>query len=413
MASTRHYDQDKDSTLYVGNLDERCTDPLIWSLMLQAGPIINVHLPKDRVTQTHQGYGFVEFGSEEDADYAAKIMNQIRLWGKPIRVNKASADKRGAGGEGGGPGGAGGNGGVGAELFVGGLDAMVDERVLFETFSRFGPLLAPPKIARDEATNLGKGYGFISYATFEASDDAIANMHGQYLMNKEVTVQYAYKKDGKGERHGDLAERQLAKSAKAHGVQVEIPAMPAALVMPTGTPSAPASMGMGMGGGYPPQSMGMGMGMPNGGGAPPVRAPQPPPSYNFPQAGYGGPPGGGGGGYNAPPGGGFNGPPQQQQQQNYHAPQYPPHQNGHGGAPPSRSFSSHNQNQSPLPPPPSAAGLPARPPPSMAGYGGPMAAPGLQQPGFPPGSGAPPGFAPPQGFRPPPQGPPNGGGYQR
>ncbi len=30
---------------------------------------MNVYLPKDRVTNQHQGYGFVEFKSEEDADY--------------------------------------------------------------------------------------------------------------------------------------------------------------------------------------------------------------------------------------------------------------------------------------------------------------------------------------------------------
>lgn len=34
---------------------------------------VNVHMPKDRVTQTHQGYGFVEFMGEEDADYAIKV----------------------------------------------------------------------------------------------------------------------------------------------------------------------------------------------------------------------------------------------------------------------------------------------------------------------------------------------------
>ncbi|KAK4899223.1 Spliceosome-associated protein 49 [Elasticomyces elasticus] len=399
--SARHYDQDKESTLYIGNLDERCTDSLVWELMLQAGPIINVHLPKDRVTQTHQGYGFVEFGSEDDADYATKIMNQIRLWGKPIRVNKASADKRGINGA---EGGIGGGQGVGAELFVGNLDPMVDERVLFDTFSRFGPLLAPPKIARDEATNLAKGYGFISYATFEASDDAIQNMHGQYLMNKEVTVQYAYKKDGKGERHGDEAERSLAKSAKAHGVQVEIPAMPAALVMPNGPPGAAA--GMGMAAYPPPQGMGMpGMmgGMPAGmGGYPnggPVHTPQqPPPSYQFPQA---------------PPAGGFGYAPQQQQQQ--YQPQHqqqppmqpwpgapPPGPNGNGPANP-QSFNGRSYQQNPLQPPPPAAGLPQRP-------GGPLPS---FVPGGPPGfaGGPPQGFAPPPGFRPPPQGPP--GGYQR
>jgi splicing factor 3B subunit 4 len=49
-----------------------------------------VHLPKDRVTQSHQGYGFCEFMTEEDADYAIRIMNQIKLYGKPIRVNKVN-----------------------------------------------------------------------------------------------------------------------------------------------------------------------------------------------------------------------------------------------------------------------------------------------------------------------------------
>ena len=36
----------------------------------------------------HQGYGFVEFMGEDDADYAIKVMNMIKLYGKPIRVNK-------------------------------------------------------------------------------------------------------------------------------------------------------------------------------------------------------------------------------------------------------------------------------------------------------------------------------------
>ena len=47
---------------------------------------------KDRVTQSHQGYGFIEFMGEEDADYAIKIMNMIKLYGKPIRVNKVKCN---------------------------------------------------------------------------------------------------------------------------------------------------------------------------------------------------------------------------------------------------------------------------------------------------------------------------------
>ena len=62
-------------TIYLPPYEDVCT-------------VVNVHVPKDRITMTHQGYGFVEFASEEDADYAIKIMNMIKLYGKPIRVNK-------------------------------------------------------------------------------------------------------------------------------------------------------------------------------------------------------------------------------------------------------------------------------------------------------------------------------------
>ena len=39
-------------------------------------------------------------------------------------------------------------------------------------------------------------------------------MNNQFLMNKCITVQYAFKKEGKGERHSTAAERLLA--AQAH-----------------------------------------------------------------------------------------------------------------------------------------------------------------------------------------------------
>ena len=55
---------------------------------------VNVHMPKDRITQQHQGYGFVEFMGEDDADYSIKIMNMIKMFGKPIRVNKVSWNRK-------------------------------------------------------------------------------------------------------------------------------------------------------------------------------------------------------------------------------------------------------------------------------------------------------------------------------
>lgn len=188
---------------------------------------------------------------------------------------------------------------VGAELFIGNLDPMVDEKTLYDTFSRFGSLLSAPKIARDEAS-LSKGYGFVSYSNFEASDDAIANMNGQYLMNKDISVQYAYKKDGKGERHGDEAERMLASQAKKHNVVPEMQQIPSQLLLNGNAPQAPASMSDAPHPGPPQQAPPPGFGRPNGNYnsvPPPQRqnAPLPPPPSGLPQrpppsqAGYGGP----------------------------------------------------------------------------------------------------------------------------
>jgi hypothetical protein len=185
-------ERNQEATLYVGNIDERVTEALLWELFIQCGPVVNVHLPKDRLTTVHQGFGFVEFMSEEDADYTLKIMNNIKLFGKPIRVNKAAQNSEQIEAD------------VGATLFIGNLDPMVDEKLLYDTFSSFGVFTVTPRIARDPNTMESKGYGFVSFDSFEASDAAIEAMNGQFLMNKAISVKYAMKKDGK-ERHGTNA----------------------------------------------------------------------------------------------------------------------------------------------------------------------------------------------------------------
>ncbi|EYU29755.1 hypothetical protein MIMGU_mgv1a008780mg [Erythranthe guttata] len=191
-------ERNQDATVYVGNLETKASEELLWELFVQAGPVVNVYVPKDRVTNAHQGYGFVEFRSEEDADYAIKVLNMIKLFGKPIRVNKASQDKKSVD--------------VGANLFIGNLDPDVDEKLLYDTFTAFGVIVTNPKIMRDPETGNSRGFGFISYDSFDASDAAIETMNGQYLCNRQITVSYAYKKDTKGERHGTHAERVLAAS---------------------------------------------------------------------------------------------------------------------------------------------------------------------------------------------------------
>ncbi|CAM9324725.1 unnamed protein product [Chrysoparadoxa australica] len=290
--------RNQEATCYVGNLSEECTDELLWELMVQAGPVVNVHMPKDKVTSTHQGYGFVEFRSEEDAEYAIKIMNMVKLFGKPLRVNKASQDRKATD--------------CGANLFLGSLDPDVDEKLLYDTFSAFGFVSQQPKIMRDPDTGESRGFGFVSYDNFEASDLAIECMNGQYLCNRMIIVQYAFKRDTQGERHGSQAERLLAASnrnvLKPHtmfateagaggaNVQVHQPGAPPSSMPAMPMPPMPPSFGnLGPNYGQPPGSGGMpppppGYGM-QGGPPPGYMGRGPPPGYGMqpppPPPGYG------------------------------------------------------------------------------------------------------------------------------
>ena len=205
--------KNQEATCYVGNLDERANDSLIWELFVQVAPVVSIFIPKDRVNQNHYGYGFIELASETDADYAAKVLNGIKLFGKSIRVNRASSDRR--------------NLDVGANLFVGNLDPLVDETMLQDTFRSFGTVISA-KVAREGEGGAGasRGFGFVSFDSFEASDAAIEAMNGQFLCNRPITVNYAFKKDGKGERHGSAAERLLAAQAQRSGLVAATKAQP-------------------------------------------------------------------------------------------------------------------------------------------------------------------------------------------
>ncbi|KAG2437607.1 hypothetical protein HYH02_011247 [Chlamydomonas schloesseri] len=350
-------DRNQEATVYVGNLDVQTTEELVWELFTQAGPVVNVYMPKDRVTNAHQGYGFVEFKSEEDADYAIKVLNMVKVYGKAIRVNKASQDKRQAD--------------VGANLFIGNLDPDVDEKLLYDTFSAFGVIVNTPKIMRDPDTGNSRGFGFVSYDCFEASDAAIEAMNGQYLCNRAITVSYAFKKDTKGERHGTPAERLLAAQMREKAAAQSRPNMlfaegPKLKGQQVGqAPPAPvmAPSGFAAGAPMPPP--------PGPPGMPPYGAPPPP--YGAPQH------------WGAPPPGHF-------------PPHMPPPPGGYGGYGPGPGYGMPPPFG--MPPPPFGMGPPpGMPPPPGYGMGPP---PGMPPPPPGYGMGPPPGMPPP----PPPSMPP-------
>ncbi|NWS74720.1 RBM7 protein, partial [Crotophaga sulcirostris] len=74
-----------DRTLFVGNLDPKVTEELIFELFHQAGPVIKVKIPKDRDGRPKQ-FAFVNFKHEESVPYGLNLLNGIKLYGRPIRI---------------------------------------------------------------------------------------------------------------------------------------------------------------------------------------------------------------------------------------------------------------------------------------------------------------------------------------
>jgi RNA recognition motif-containing protein len=99
--------------LYVGNLAYSVRDESLQSAFSQFGTVTSAKVMMDRETGRSKGFGFVEMGSDAEAQAAINGMNGQALEGRPVVVNEARPREERPGGFGGGGGGRGGYGGGG------------------------------------------------------------------------------------------------------------------------------------------------------------------------------------------------------------------------------------------------------------------------------------------------------------
>ncbi|XP_003934367.1 splicing regulator RBM11 [Saimiri boliviensis] len=77
--------EEADRTVFVGNLEARVREEILYELFLQAGPLTKVTICKDREGKP-KSFGFVCFKHPESVSYAIALLNGIRLYGRPINV---------------------------------------------------------------------------------------------------------------------------------------------------------------------------------------------------------------------------------------------------------------------------------------------------------------------------------------
>lgn len=93
--------------LYVGNLPFSATDQILGDMFAQIGTVQSAKIITDRDSGRSKGFGFVEMGSDAEANSAISKFNGADFDGRPMTVNEAKpmAPRENRGGGGGGFGG--------------------------------------------------------------------------------------------------------------------------------------------------------------------------------------------------------------------------------------------------------------------------------------------------------------------
>jgi len=79
-------DEEQLRTLFVGSLNEKVDEEILYELFQNAGPLENVKIPKDRETKKQKHFGFVKFQHEESVKFAYDLLNNVQLFGQRLRL---------------------------------------------------------------------------------------------------------------------------------------------------------------------------------------------------------------------------------------------------------------------------------------------------------------------------------------
>jgi cold-inducible RNA-binding protein len=86
--------------LYVGNLAYSVTDSVLEQMFAAHGTVQSAQVIMDRDTGRSKGFGFVEMGSDAEAQAAIAGLNGVENNGRTLTVNEARPKTEGGGGGG-------------------------------------------------------------------------------------------------------------------------------------------------------------------------------------------------------------------------------------------------------------------------------------------------------------------------
>ncbi|XP_057732174.1 polyadenylate-binding protein 5-like [Arachis stenosperma] len=175
------------ASLYVGDLEGNVNEAQLYDLFSQIAPVVSIRVCRDLTKRSSLGYAYVNYSSYEHAANAMELLNFTHLNGKPIRIMFSQRDpsirKSGF-----------------ANVFIKNLDTSIDNKALHDTFATFGTVLSC-KVAIDSNGN-SKGYGFVQFEKEEAAQNAIKQLNGMLINDKQVFVGLFVRRQERAQTNG-------------------------------------------------------------------------------------------------------------------------------------------------------------------------------------------------------------------
>lgn len=171
--------------LYVGGLDPRVTEDVLRQIFETTGHVQSVKIIPDKTATAPSGfnYGFVEYDDPAAAERGMATLNGRRIHNNEIRVNWAYQSNNTAKED----------TSNHFHIFVGDLSNEVNDEVLLQAFSTFGPV-SEARVMWDMKTGRSRGYGFVAFRERADADRALSSMDGEWLGSRAIRCNWANQK---------------------------------------------------------------------------------------------------------------------------------------------------------------------------------------------------------------------------
>jgi len=180
--------------IFIKNLDKSIDNKALYDTFSVFGNILSCKVVTDDNAQS-RGYGFVHYETVEFAELAIQKVNSMLLVGKKVFVGHFVPKKTR---EGENP-----HNIIYTNVYIKNLDPSYDENKLAGLFAPFGKATNIIVMRNDDKTS--KGFGFINFEKPEYAMQAVANMMGHELPNKQKL--YVARAQKKIERETELRNR--------------------------------------------------------------------------------------------------------------------------------------------------------------------------------------------------------------